>query len=229
MPREPLYKKAQAEMLRRINAGVWAEGDRLGNEFELADEFGVSQGTMRRALITLEGMGYLRRKPGRGTIVSTPQSVGAATGTGGLTGPSGAPLELEVFRSRHTLRAPGVEDSVVFGAGRLHEFTRTLKSEGDRFALEEVYLPEMLFPNPDEDLPADLEGILARHGLTAARIDDQLHAEETTMSDAVALSTDRHTPLLCLTRVAFDADGTALARQVLRMAGPATYGVSIGG
>ena len=49
------------------------------------------------------------------------------------------------------------------------------------------------------------------------------------MSDAVALSVDRHTALLCLTRVAYDTDGAAIIRQVLRMAGPARYGVTLGG
>ena len=34
MAREPLYKKAEAEMLRRIRSGKWPEGTRLGNEFE---------------------------------------------------------------------------------------------------------------------------------------------------------------------------------------------------
>jgi len=229
MPRQPLYKQAETEMQRRIEAGIWAEGQRLGNEFELAAEFGVSQGTMRRALITLEGMGYLHRKPGRGTIVAKPQGQAAPVGFDRLSAADGAPLELDVFRSRHALRAPDAGEEALFGPGRIHEYTRTLKSAGDRFALEELHLPEAVCPDADEDLPANLGDILTTLGLSAARVEDQLHAEETSMSDAVALSVDRHTPLLCLIRVAYDAEGTALIRQVLRMAGPAAYGVSLRG
>jgi DNA-binding GntR family transcriptional regulator len=229
MPREPLYKQTQTEMLRRIEAGTWAEGLRLGNEFELAAEFGVSQGTMRRALITLEGMGYLHRKPGRGTIVARPQPKPAEIGLDRLSGPGGAALDLEVFRSRHALRAPDAGAEALFGPGRLHDYARTLKSGGERFALEEVHLPETICPDPDEDLPADLGEILDRIGLSPARIEDRLHTEETSMGDAVALSVDRHTPLLCLTRVAYDGDGAALIRQVLRIAGPAAYGVTLDG
>jgi DNA-binding GntR family transcriptional regulator len=229
MPREPLYRKAETEMLRRIEAGIWSEGQRLGNEFELAAEFGVSQGTMRRALMTLEGMGYLHRKPGRGTIVARPKPEAAGTGFDRLSGPDGAALDLEVFRSRHALRAPDAEAEALFGPGRLHDYARTLKSGGDRFALEELHLPAAICPDPDEDLPADLGDILDRIGLSAARVEDRLHVEETSMGDAVALSVDRHTPLLCLTRVAYDVEGVALIRQVLRMAGPAAYGVTLGG
>lgn len=78
MARTPLYKTAEAEILRRIRAGDWPPGLRLGNEFDLAAEFGVSQGTMRRALMAVEAMGYLDRKPGRGTLVAAPREAGAA-------------------------------------------------------------------------------------------------------------------------------------------------------
>ena len=72
MARVPLYKKAETELLRRIRSGSWPVGTRIGNEFELAEEFGVSQGTMRRALMSVEAMGLLHRKPGRGTVVADP-------------------------------------------------------------------------------------------------------------------------------------------------------------
>lgn len=230
MAREPLYKKAEAEMLRRIRSGKWPEGTRLGNEFELAEEFGVSQGTMRRALMTLEGMGHLHRKPGRGTIVARPAAPATdAPDIDRLRGPDGAALDLEVFRSRHASRGPDAGEHALFGPGRLHDFARTLKSGGARFALEELHIPVSIAPEASEDLPADLADILDALGLTASRVEDRLRAEETSMSDAVALSVDRHTALLCLTRVAYDTDGAAIIRQVLRMAGPAGYGVTLGG
>jgi DNA-binding GntR family transcriptional regulator len=94
MARTPLYKAAETEMIRRIEAGEWEVGKRLPNEFVLAEEFKVSQGTMRRALMTLEGMGLLNRKPGRGTLVAKPggrpfgQRRGARNLSGGALSPS---------------------------------------------------------------------------------------------------------------------------------------------
>ncbi|MFW5655093.1 MAG: GntR family transcriptional regulator, partial [Roseicyclus sp.] len=66
MARTPLYKAAETEMIRRIESGEWEVGRRLPNEFVLAEEFKVSQGTMRRALMTLEGQGLLAASPGGG-------------------------------------------------------------------------------------------------------------------------------------------------------------------
>jgi len=230
MARVPLYKQAETEMLRRIGEGIWPEGLRLGNEFDLAAEFGVSQGTMRRALMSLEAMGYLNRKPGRGTVVATPATVPFADppDLGGLTLPDGAPLQLEVFRARlSTRRAEGPETQLFDGS--LHVLTRTLKSGGERFALEEVLIPTARVPRMAEDQPADFQGILAALGLGPARIEARLWAEVTDMASSVALACDRHTGLLCLTRTARDAVGTALAHQTLRIAGPAAYGATRAG
>lgn len=231
MARVPLYKIAETEMLRRIETGAWPVGMRLGNEFELAEEFGVSQGTMRRALITLEGMGHLHRKPGRGTVVAEPSAAASAAAPADfqrVTLPDGAALPSEVFRTRLDTRAPRDDEAALFD-GPIHVLSRTLKSGGERFALEEITVPEDLAPAMDEDQPAELLDLLAALDLAPTRIDDRLHVEVTTMGDSVALSCDRHTGLLCLTRVARDAGGKVLARQSLRMAGPAAYGVTLGG
>ena len=230
MAREPLYKKAETEMLRRITSGSWPVGMRLGNEFELAEEFGVSQGTMRRALISVEAMGHLHRKPGRGTVVAepTPDAPVAAPDFARLALPDGAALPLGVFRARLQVRMADGAETALF-SGRVYALSRTLKSGDNRFALEEVQIPQALLPEMGEQQPADFIDLLAGLGLAPARIDDRLHAEETSMGDSVALACDRHTALLCLTRVARDGKGKAIARQTLRMAGPAAYGVTLGG
>lgn len=230
MAREPLYRQAETELLRRIRSGEWPVGMRIGNEFELAEEFGVSQGTMRRALMSVEAMGLLSRKPGRGTLVAEPQAAAApaAPAAARLTLPDGAPLPLEVFRARLTSRRPEGSETALFD-GPLQVLSRTLKSGGERFALEELLLPEALVPDMDEDQPAGFRDLLAALGLSPARIEDRLHAEMTSMGDSVALACDRHTALLCLTRIAYSAEGQALARQSLRMAGPARYATGCGG
>ena len=229
MARTPLYKTTEAEMLRRIASGDWPPGLRLGNEFDLAAEFGVSQGTMRRALMAVEAMGYLDRKPGRGTMVAQPRSADTAppADVRRLTRPDGSALPLTVFRARLTRRQPEGAEAALFD-GPLHVLARTLKSGADRFALEEIVLPVALAPEMAEDQPAEFADLLAALGLAPARIDDRLHAEVTDMATSVALACDRYTGLLCLTRLARDRHGTPLARQILRMAGPATYAVTLG-
>ncbi|MFE9661134.1 MULTISPECIES: GntR family transcriptional regulator [unclassified Streptomyces] len=55
----------------RIASGQWPAHYRLKSEPELAQEFGVSRGTLRRALVTLIEEGLLRQVRGRGTFVTS--------------------------------------------------------------------------------------------------------------------------------------------------------------
>jgi len=55
----------------RIAGGEWPPHYRLKSEPELAREFGVSRGTLRRALTTLIEEGLLRQVRGRGTFVTS--------------------------------------------------------------------------------------------------------------------------------------------------------------
>lgn len=221
MARTPLYKATEAEMIRRIDTGEWAVGTRLPNEFVLADEFKVSQGTMRRALITLEGMGLLSRKPGRGTIVTRP-AVPAAEPTAEPTGggrilSGAAAVAFEVHRAKSGLRGADPAEAKLFGTGRLSHVERLLKRGGSRAGIEDIAVPERLAPALDETAPVDFAAFLAAHGLQASRIAETVGADITTMSESVALSCDRHTALLVVARTGYDDAGKPVARQVLRL------------
>jgi len=225
MARTPLYKTAEAEMIRRIRTGAWPVGQRLPNEFVLAEDFGVSQGTMRRALMTLEAMGLLDRKPGRGTLVADqsakPEAAAAAApdlpAADRLRDASGAPLVLEVYRARSTTRAPAAAEAVLFDTPRLATLERTLLHDGARAALDLVVVPEALIPALDEDAAPDLGALLTDAGHPPGSVEDHLTAAVTTMSESVALSCDRHTALIVLTRTARDTKGRPIARQTLRL------------
>lgn len=221
MARVPLYRKAETEMLRRIRSGAWARGQRLGNEFELAEEFGVSQGTMRRALISLESMGYLARKPGRGTVIAEPQEKKQAPqgpGFDRLMLQTGAAPAFEVFRAKVKPLRGDDEMTALFGTERLCKVERMLKLGPDRVALDEIVLPEALVPDIDPEAGTDLPDFLDAHGIDVARIDDRVTATLCTMGQSVALSVDRNTALLCLTRTAQGTGHQTIARQSLLLA-----------
>ncbi|MBF9058046.1 GntR family transcriptional regulator [Rhodobacterales bacterium HKCCSP123] len=220
MARVPLYRAAETELIRRIESGEWEVGRRLPNEFVLAEEFRVSQGTMRRALMSLEGMGYLDRKPGRGTLVSLPAAgygTSAPAAALSLKGTDGAPLALEVFRSRAGTRGASPGEADLFGAARLSVLERTLTRDGTRAALDEIAVPEAMLPALKEEAAIDLADLLTDAGLPPYAITDSIAATVTTMSESVALSCDRYTALLVLTRTATDAEGHIIARQTLRL------------
>lgn len=73
--RQPLYIEIAAEIKRRIIEGIYPAGTQLASEPELANEFGVSRGTLREALGILEKEGKICRKHGIGSFVETPSKV----------------------------------------------------------------------------------------------------------------------------------------------------------
>ncbi|HJP20608.1 MAG: GntR family transcriptional regulator [Alphaproteobacteria bacterium] len=63
------WQGVREEVLRRIHARVWAPGDLLPTETELAAEFGCARTTVNRALRTLAESGLLDRRRKAGTRV----------------------------------------------------------------------------------------------------------------------------------------------------------------
>lgn len=69
----PLYQQIFEEIKSAIEAGEYAPKERIPSEPELAEKYGVSRITVRRAVEELCVEGYLIKQQGRGTFVSTPR------------------------------------------------------------------------------------------------------------------------------------------------------------
>ncbi len=68
----PRYIRIREELRRRVLEGVYRPGQRIPSEPSLAREFGVSRGTVERAIRGLVEEGVLVREQGRGTFVAYP-------------------------------------------------------------------------------------------------------------------------------------------------------------
>ena len=68
----PLHHQVYLDLSDALDAGEWQAGDRLPTERELADEYGCSLITVRRALGDLVRERRLERTRGRGTFVIGP-------------------------------------------------------------------------------------------------------------------------------------------------------------
>ena len=65
----PIAEQVTAELHRRILEGVYDSGERLPSESELADELGVSRGSVRCAMASLATAGLVDRRQGDGTYI----------------------------------------------------------------------------------------------------------------------------------------------------------------
>jgi GntR family transcriptional regulator len=69
----PRYYQLKEILEKRIQAGEFQAGDKFPTDDELCQEYGLSRGTVRRAVEMLIGAGLLRREQGRGTFLNSPQ------------------------------------------------------------------------------------------------------------------------------------------------------------
>ena len=67
--RTPLYRQLMEVLRTKIDEGAYAAGERIPSEFELAEQYGVSRITVRRAVTELCHAGYLSKQQGKGTFV----------------------------------------------------------------------------------------------------------------------------------------------------------------
>ena len=65
----PSFRRIHAHLLERIVRGEWRSGEMMPGEHELAREYAVSVGTMRKSLDALQTQNVIERRRGRGTTV----------------------------------------------------------------------------------------------------------------------------------------------------------------
>lgn len=71
---QPLHLQLRRALLRRIASGEWRHGEVIPNENQLAREFNLSAGTVRKALEWMEQARLVVRQQGRGTFITDPMA-----------------------------------------------------------------------------------------------------------------------------------------------------------
>ena len=193
---QPLYAQIEKALLLRIRSEYRA-GQLLPTQRELAEEFGTSLITVKRALGELSRKGLLESTRGRGTVVvRTPirdDRGGVASWTDSMTGLGRQP---QTAWCRIRSRVPPLE---IARALRLKARERTVRVErlrfldGDPICLMVNELPAHLVPDllrtglTDESLYTWLE---RRHGLSPVSADEQVEARRPTSKEIQELGKD---------------------------------------
>src|SRR4029453_7606390 len=89
---KPLCLQVRDALVERIGKGEWKPGMAIPNEVDLSREFGISSGTMRKALDLLETERVLSRKQGRGTFVNDHSSTSFASRFWRISASDGTPI-----------------------------------------------------------------------------------------------------------------------------------------
>jgi DNA-binding GntR family transcriptional regulator len=105
----PLYYQLQEVLKEQIESGVWAPGEALPSEPELARRFGISRVVVRQALAILQDDRQIVRVKGRGTFVAQPKLDARA---GGLSRLLLTPRPPDVAIQTLDVRPAHVEDSI---------------------------------------------------------------------------------------------------------------------
>jgi GntR family transcriptional regulator len=67
----PLYREVKRQLMGALSGGEWKPGDAIPPERRLAERYGISIGTVRRAIDELVAENMLIRQQGRGTFVAS--------------------------------------------------------------------------------------------------------------------------------------------------------------
>ncbi len=207
----PLYFQVAQQIEHAINEGGLAPGDRLDNEISLAEQFGLSRPTMRRAIQELVDKGLLVRKRGVGTQVVH----GQVTRPVELTSlfddlathhqaPTTKVLNNETMRATDEV---SVMLAVPAGSEVLH-LRRLRYAHGEPLAIMENFLPADLIGVGEGDLAArGLYQLMRGKGVNIRVAKQRIGARTGTPEECGLLNEKRGTPVLTMERAAHDDSG----------------------
>ncbi|HSK40712.1 MAG TPA: GntR family transcriptional regulator [Arenibaculum sp.] len=221
----PLYTQVRDMMVGRIGSGAWKPGEMIPSEFQLAAEFGVSQGTVRKALIEMEQRKLVVRRQGRGTYVSQHSSQQALFHFFRIVDRDGVKeLPTSVVVEHRTKRASKEEAASLGLAPRaaVHFVMRVRHLRGRPVIIERIILPTAVFRDLDlpigEEMAEELYVLYQRnHGVTIVRADERIAAVVADEADARFLEIAAGAPLLEISRIASDVQGNPVELRSSRV------------
>jgi GntR family transcriptional regulator len=219
---QPLYKQVEEYVTQLIVEQRWKPGEILPSEFQLADEFNVSQGTVRKALNALTAAKILDRRQGVGTFVSEHTSQSALYKFFPIVADGKTPeLPMSETISSKVEPASGeiAENLMISDDEEVIVLSRRRKIEGKLCILEDIYLPKKYFEGliDEEEIPHTLYHFYqTNYNHTVQDISDRIKAIAADSHDAKQLNISIGEPLLMFTRLAKSLDGKLIEYRITR-------------
>lgn len=207
----PLYEQVKQAILTALAHGEWKQGEAIPPEKMLAECFGVSIGTLRKAVDELAAENILVRHQGRGTYVAVHTRNSHFFKFFRIVRQDGEKSypTTELMRFRRVRAAPLVREKLGLPAGsHVFEFNNVLSLHGDVVMVDEVNLPETLFPGMTErhlrERPSTLYSLYQdMFGVNVIATDERLRTCRASATHAPWLGVAEGEPLLQIRRVAY--------------------------
>jgi GntR family transcriptional regulator len=214
----PLYLQVRDVLVQRIIVGHWKPGATLPNETQLAQQLGISIGTVRKALDLMEVERIVTRRQGRGTFVNDYASAETTFPFSMFHNFDGRRISGRK-QAREITRVPaGTEEAARLGLRRGDELIRVerLREHEDQFFMTEVcFLPARFFTRmPDDFGSYRLSALAQLNAILVGRADERVEISPADAQMAQDLGVAVGTPLLKLDRVIFSDHEDALEWRI---------------
>jgi GntR family transcriptional regulator len=207
----PLYQQIKTAITQSLISGEWRPGAAIPSETELAARYGVSQGTVRKAINELAAEHLLIRHQGKGTFVASHTEENRRYYFTRIAADRGAP-QLPEPRLLHFSRVKADNATArllgVSGGTSLFLVRRALQMASDTVLIDEVRLPAALFKGLSAALLAEHRGLLystyeTAFGVRVVRADERIKAVAADAEAAGLLGVAQGAPLLNVERIAY--------------------------
>jgi GntR family transcriptional regulator len=220
--RRPRYLQVRDRLAEMVQSGRWAPGEAIPSEVEIAQAFGVAQGTARLAIAMLASENVLVRRHGVGTFVYEHTAEEELARFFCVFDPKRGRIDPDsqgnvgrVVRASAS-RTERSELRLAKGS-RVLRVVRVRARKGAPFVLERISLPEARFPGlaSRPRLPGALYELYQRsYNVLVVQAEERLSAALADATAAGALQVAVGAPLLRIERVAFALGGKPVEWRV---------------
>jgi GntR family transcriptional regulator len=217
--RRPLYLQLFNLMADRIATRAWKPGSALPNEGDLAREFGVSPGTVRKALERLEQMRLITRRQGRGSFVCDQTSGELVDRFATIRGADGGNVLTKVGSVEIERVAATAEECTRLCLAQgdpIYRVRRVLLAGDAPLMIEKASMPAALFPGLEQqDTLAGQIALLARHfGVLLGKGSERIATEPASREVSEALGVAEGAVVVVLDRLILALDGRPIEWRI---------------
>jgi GntR family transcriptional regulator len=206
----PLYKEIKRQMMAALTAGEWKPGEAIPAERRLSERYGISIGTVRKAIDELVAENILIRQQGRGTFVASHTRDRLLFYFFHIVPDSGEKVYPDVqflsFAKAKADRAAAEKLGLAVG-DPVFRIRNRLRLAGTPIIVDDITVPAARFAGLTEarvrDRPSTIYNLYQEaFGISVVRTNERLRATLADAEFAALLEVARGAPLLQIRRVA---------------------------